>query len=78
MLPMYQKKIAYGSRGFPWTSDICRRNVDYSKGICPIAEHLQDSTYLGFQICVHEMVDDEVDLMIKAFQKVWHNLDALV
>jgi dTDP-4-amino-4,6-dideoxygalactose transaminase len=78
MLPMYQKKIAYGSRGFPWTSDICHRDVDYSKGICPVAERLQDSTYLGFQICVHEMVDAEVDLMIEAFQKVWRNLDALI
>ena len=33
MLPMYQKKIAYGSKGFPWTSDICHRDVKYSKGI---------------------------------------------
>ena len=35
LLPMYQQKIAYGSRGFPWTSDICHRDVGYAKGICP-------------------------------------------
>jgi dTDP-4-amino-4,6-dideoxygalactose transaminase len=34
LLPMYQRKIAYGSRGFPWTSDVCKRAVDYRKGIC--------------------------------------------
>ena len=33
LLPLFQKKIAYGSKGFPWTSDICKRDVDYSKGI---------------------------------------------
>ena len=27
-LPMYQKKIAFGSKGFAWSSDICHRDVD--------------------------------------------------
>ena len=40
LLPMFQKKIAYGSKGFPWTSDICKRSINYKKGICPIAEEL--------------------------------------
>jgi perosamine synthetase len=77
LLPMYQKKMAYGSRGFPWTSDICHRDVSYSKGICPVAEELNDSTYLGFGMCVYDLTDDDVDLIVKSFQKVWSNLDAL-
>jgi perosamine synthetase len=77
LLPMYQRKIAYGSRGFPWTSDICRREVSYAKGICPVAEGLHDRSYIGFQMCMHQMSDAEIDLMIEAFQKVWANLDAL-
>lgn len=77
LLPMYQRKIAYGSKGFPWTSDICKRDVSYSKGICPVAEDMHDNSYIGFQMCMHQMNDNEVDLMIKAFQKVWANLDAL-
>jgi dTDP-4-amino-4,6-dideoxygalactose transaminase len=77
LLPMYQKKMAYGSNGFPWTSDICHRDVDYSKGICPVAEELNDSTYMGFGMCVYEMTDDEVDLIGQAFRKVWSQLDAL-
>ena len=40
-MPIFQKKIAYGSQGFPWTSDICKREVSYNKGICPIAESVQ-------------------------------------
>jgi perosamine synthetase len=77
LLPLYQKKIAYGSNGFPWNSDICRREVNYEKGICPVAEGLHDKSYLGFQMCVHEMANDEVDLMIEAFHKVWENLGNL-
>jgi len=77
LLPLYQRKIAYGSMGFPWTSDICRRDVDYSKGICPVAEQLNDSTYLGFGMCVYDLTEDDVDLIVTAFQKVWNSLDLL-
>ncbi len=77
MLPMYQEKIAYGSKGFPWTSDICHREVSYAHGICPVAEELHEKTYIGFAMCMHELLDEEVDLMIKAFKKVWNNLEFL-
>lgn len=77
LLPLYQKKIAYGSNGFPWSSEICHRDVDYSKGICPVAEELNDSTYLGFGMCVYDLLDDDIDLIVAAFRKVWSNLDVL-
>jgi len=77
LLPLYQRKIAYGSMGFPWTSDICRRDVDYSKGICPVAEQLNDSTYLGFGMCVYDLTEDDVDLIVMAFHKVWNSLELL-
>lgn len=77
LLPMYQKKIAYGSKGFPWSSDVCQRDVSYAKGICPVAETLQDSSYLGFAMCVHELTDDNIDLMVAAFRKVWSQMDSL-
>ena len=32
-------KIAYGSSDL-WSSDICKRDVDYSKGICPERRNL--------------------------------------
>ncbi len=77
MLPMYQKKVAYGSRGFPWTSEICRREVDYSHGICPVAETLHEKSYLGFAMCLNDLTDDDVALMVAAFRKVWSQLDQL-
>lgn len=77
LLPMYQQKMAYGSHGFPWTSDVCHRNVDYRKGICPVAESMHDSSYIGFQVCVHQLINEDVDMIIEAFYKIWNKLDLL-
>ncbi len=77
LLPIFQKKIAYGSNGFPWTSDICKREVSYSKGICPVAEELNDSTYLGIGMCVYALTDTDIDLIVGAFRKVWASLGKL-
>ncbi len=75
LLPLYQKKIAYGNKGFPWTSDLCKRDISYQKGICPVAENLHDSTYIGFEMCLFELSNDYIEMMIKAFKKVWDNLN---
>ena len=77
LLPMYQKKIAYGSQGFPWTSDICRREVSYKKWICPVAEELHEFTYMGLEMCVYELEDSDIDLITKAFHKVWNQMETL-
>lgn len=77
LLPMYQKKIAYGSNGFPWTSEICKRDVNYNKGICPVAEELHDKFFLGYEMCLHDLSSEDVDLIIAAFKKVWGCLDEL-
>lgn len=77
LLPMYQQKIAYGSKGFPWTSELCKRDINYQKGICPIAEDINDSQYLGFGMCVYDLNHEDIDLIIQAFKKVWNNLSSL-
>lgn len=77
LLPMYQQKLAYGSGGFPWTSDICHRDVSYTKGICPTAEKLHETTFLGFEMCLHELSDEDVDLIVRAFRKVWSQMESL-
>lgn len=77
LIPMYQEKIAYGSKGFPWTADFARKNISYAKGICPVAERLNDESYLGFGMCVYDLNDNDIDLVIKSFHKVWNNLDQL-
>jgi perosamine synthetase len=77
LLPLYQQKIAYGTKGFPWNSDICHREVSYDKGICPVAEELNDSNFLGFGMCAYDLSEDDIDLIICAFKKVWNSLEKL-
>ena len=77
LLPMYQKKIAYGSHGFPWTLREARQNINYAKGICPVAEKLHEKTFIGLEMCLYEMSDNDISLVISAFIKVWNNVDSL-
>jgi len=77
LLPMYQNKIAYGSHGFPWNLKETRQGISYEKGICPVAEKLHNETFIGFEMCVHDLSDNDIDLIIKAFEKVWLNIDSL-
>lgn len=77
LYPIYQNKIAYGSKGFPWQSDICKREVRYEKGICPVAEELHDKSFIGFEICLFDLEVEDCKLIIKAFKKVWENFNLL-
>lgn len=77
LLPLYQQKIAFGTDGFPWSSDICRREVDYRRGICPVAERMHAETFIGLATCSLEFAPDEVSQTGEAFRKVWDNLEAL-
>jgi perosamine synthetase len=77
MLPMYQQKIAYGSKGFPWSAEFYKGNVSYNMGICPVAEELQKKSYIGIGVSTRKYTNEDVDLIIQAFHKVWNNLDEL-
>jgi dTDP-4-amino-4,6-dideoxygalactose transaminase len=77
LFPVFQRKLAYGSQGFPWNSEFCSREVSYSKGICPVAEELQDETYIGLDLCEFEISDQEIELIVASFKKVWGNLKLL-
>ena len=77
LLPIYQEKVAFGKSGFPWTSEYCKRNIDYSKGICPNAEELNDKSFIGIGMCVYDLSLEDIKLIGMAFKKVWKNLDSL-
>jgi dTDP-4-amino-4,6-dideoxygalactose transaminase len=77
LLPMYQQKIAYGKQGFPWNSEYCDREVSYEKGICPVAEEMHDHSYMGFGMCVYDLSEEDIEIVIMAFKKVWANQEVL-
>lgn len=77
LLPLFQKKIAYGTKHFPWVVGNQKSNVSYKKGICPVAENMNLKKYLGYELCRFEMNKKEVNLFVNAFKKVWANLEYL-
>jgi dTDP-4-amino-4,6-dideoxygalactose transaminase len=74
LLPMFQKKIAYGSKGFPWNSSFNKRNISYKKGICPNAEYLHEKSFIKFEVCMYDLTIDDVKFISSAFEKVWSDL----
>ena len=78
LYPMYQRKIAYGSKGFPWTADFYHGDVTYEKGICPVAESMNGNRFLNLGICLVKLDEQKCNKIIAAFRKVWENLDTFV
>ncbi|SNS11669.1 dTDP-4-amino-4,6-dideoxygalactose transaminase [Humidesulfovibrio mexicanus] len=77
LLPIYQRRTAHGSRGFPWSADFYHGHARYDEGICPVAERLHKHELLALELGPHDYTDEEADLVIAAFRKVWANLDEL-
>ena len=75
LLPIFTHKIAYGTRGFPWT--LAEREIAYGPGTCPVAEELHSKTFVGINLCACEFSPEDVEMVIGAFRKVWDNLDVL-
>ena len=77
LLPLFRNKIAYGSKGFPWTSPYCSHQGDYGPGLCPVAEELHARTFLGINLCMNEYHSEDIAAVARAFQKVWAQLEKL-
>jgi len=73
MLPAFQRRIAIGGSGWPFTLS----EQTYEKGICPVTENLYENEVLEFCICCFELNQSDQDAVIKAFQKVFENLNEL-
>lgn len=66
MLPVFQKKQAYGNSNFPWLDS----TVSYAKGICPVAEILHEELFIGLSLCHYEYTLEDMDLISEAILKV--------
>jgi len=78
LLPLFQKKIAYGQKGFPWKFGSINNNINYNKGICPAAENLQDISFLGLNsISRYDLSKKDALNIVRVFKKVWLNLENL-
>ncbi|MBY0449743.1 MAG: DegT/DnrJ/EryC1/StrS family aminotransferase [Cyanobacteria bacterium] len=75
--PIYQQRIAYGSHGCPWTSNFYKGNVDYSPGLCPVAEEKYSSTLMIHELMRPPFTQDDLNDVVNAFYKVWENREEL-
>jgi dTDP-4-amino-4,6-dideoxygalactose transaminase len=67
MLPLFQKRRAIGRAGYPFTLTDRR----YGKGLCPVAERMYETELFTFETCAFDLADEDVDLYIDAFRKVY-------
>ena len=77
LLPVFRRKIAHGTTGFPWTANPQGDAITYAPGLCPVAEELHARSFLGLALCLCEYEPQDVGRVIEAFRKVWGQLDAL-
>tara|TARA_Y100000590_G_C15725769_1_gene1015218 strand:+ start:467 stop:1786 length:1320 start_codon:yes stop_codon:yes gene_type:complete len=75
-LKLFKKKIAYGKKGFPWKIGKKLNKINYNK-ICPNAEYLHEKSFITFELCLNKFTNYEINLVCKAFHKVWNNFDVL-
>lgn len=73
MLPVFQRRTAIGRDGWPFTLTERR----YEKGLCPVAERMDEQEMIGFCTCSYELKEAELDLVVDAFRKVYGQLDVL-
>ncbi len=74
LLPMFQKKIAYGNKGFPWNSQFYKGKVSYKIGTCKNAEYLHFKSFIKFETCLYDLSKEDVNFVIKGFKTVWKEL----
>ncbi len=78
MLPIFQKQIAIGSKGFPFRSEYYDGTPNYAAGICPVAENLRDKVLFANEYNRPGMTKEDLDDVIEAFKKVYENRKDLV
>jgi perosamine synthetase len=73
LLPAFQQRIAIGRQGWPFTLTERR----YEKGLCPVAELMDEHELIEFCICSFQLKEYELNKVIEVFHKVYGQLDAL-
>jgi perosamine synthetase len=69
LAPLYQRKIALGSKGFPWTQnpDV---QYDYGKGLCPVVERMHEQELIYTPLMREPLAEADIDQFIAAIRKV--------
>jgi perosamine synthetase len=69
LAPLYQRKIALGARGFPWTVHPSV-DYDYRRGLCPVAERMHDQELIYTPLIREPLRENDIDDFVAAIKKV--------
>ncbi|MEP6508649.1 MAG: DegT/DnrJ/EryC1/StrS family aminotransferase [Gemmatimonadales bacterium] len=70
LMPLYQKRIAFGSEGFPFTYEGYKGSVSYERGICPVAEAMWETDVMVGNFCHANVTQSDLDDVVAALEKV--------
>ncbi len=70
---MFQKQIAYGSKGFPFKKPWYEGELRYGKGTCPVTERMYEKEFVEHEMIRPPMSKEDLDDVAKCFWKVWEN-----
>ena len=68
--PLFQKKIALGEKGFPFSIQEDGRGYDYPRGLCPVAETIFERELLFGRFCRWPLTETHVDQVAAALKKI--------
>lgn len=77
LLPLFQKRIAFGKSGYPFTLIQKSSFVSYKKGICPVVERLFEKELFTHEFMRPPATQADLDDVVKAFVKVYEHKNEL-
>ncbi len=77
LMPIFQKQIAFGSKGYPFKSEFYKGTARYEKGMCPVVERWYEKEMINHDNMRPGMKKKDLDDVIMAFHKVYENRDEL-
>lgn len=75
--PVFQRKIAFGRKGCPWSCHLYGGNADYGIERFPVAQDLIKNKFIWFYHIHAPNTPADMDDAVAAFRKVFGNLDVL-
>ncbi len=78
LYPTYQKRIAIGDKGFPFTANPRNKNLSYAEGLCPVCERLESRELMITAVMQPPQTLEDMDRYAAGIRKVLANRDALL
>ena len=74
-LPTYKKKIAYGTKHFPWKLNKNDKKNNSDNKNLDIAEKLHREKFFAIELCLFDFNNRDIYFIINCFKKVWDTLN---